>query len=1341
MKKKLLLLLVCSMTAVWAFAQTSGTCGANLTWNFDSGTGTLTISGTGAMTNYDATKLNSPPWEGFWGQIIKVEIEDGVENIGNYAFPSCTNLISIIIPNSVNTIGDSALSSCNSLTSITIPSSVTSIGDYVFAYCQSLTKIINKATTPQTINATVFNGFNGFNKTKCTLYVPIASMSAYRSATEWKDFMSIIGNNSDCATPIASGMTGALTWTLCPNGTLTISGTGAMANYTTSSFAPWYNIRTQITQVEIGDEVTNIGNYTFYGCTGLTSVTIPNNVTNIGNYAFQNCSGLTSVTIGNGVVSIGNAAFGNCSNLSTLNYNAINCTKVGSGSERIFTYCNALKTINIGVQVTAIPTYVFYGPPRHEDVTVGWNTPPVNSLFTFGGVLCTLHVPAGTKAAYQAVAPWSNFGNILEPGETATNLFAITDGVLTGYYGKGGDITIPTDVTSIGDNAFAYCSGITSITLPEGVTNIDNYAFQYCSGLKNIYFPKSLVRIGFCPFDHCSSLTDMYFASTVAPDLNGNYIACETSGNLAVHVPQNSVGYTSDRGWPSDVSVPLEADGLIYSILSKADKTMQVKAVSVTFGNDDNLIVTGNTAISSIPSIRQNFVFDNETYTVTTIGSQGFSHCSNLTSLTLPSFITTIGNNAFEGCTGLTNLVIPNSVATIETYAFSGCTGLTSVTIPGSVTSLGFYLFSGCTNVSSLTFASSLILQGDGTGTSFLGRLFLFNYGGGTVDGYVYQGNAYYVPTSLKSVTLLADANNVVIPTGYFQNTNLENITISNNVTSIGSSAFSGCSALPSVTIPNSVTSIGKSAFYGCSSIKNIRFEDGNSTLAFNYSTSSSPYTNDVFNNCPLDTLYLGRNISYNNTYDTNTAHDISPFYNKTTSKHITIGNSVTSVNVISDFSGCNGMEYLRIGNGIISFSNGILSSFQNLKELTLPFVGTSANATGADGILGALFGTSSASTAITQYYGSGSSENGKYAIPQTLEKLTVTRPATQIGYGALYNCNMLKEVTIPSTVRGLGEKALYGCSGLENIYSEWANPPAAYNSSTFAGVNKFACIVHVPIGSKTKYSLADGWKEFYIDNIQEEAAVTIIAQPVPLYGGIISGTLQYNYDATATLTASGNMGYDFKGWMEDNKIVSASNAYSFVVNGPRTLYAIFTPRENGDENIQIQTQTHSASISWIAVTDATNYTLIIYSDESRTQEIARFQLDVNGNVLKSTQQTLSCTVPNLDASVQYYYSLTSYDNKQYPLTVSNGGFITLSLNGIIIPQTDNQIRIFPNPVSDSFHIGGIEENTLVTVLDMVGKTVLQQTVNRDESVAVGRLPKGVYLIVVKGKTLKMIKD
>ena len=123
-----------------------------------------------------------------------------------------------------------------------------------------------------------------------------------------------------------------------------------------------------LTTVNIGDNVANIPSYAFRGCSGLTSITIPDSVTSIGSEAFYGCSGLTSITIPDSVTSIGSSAFYWCSGITTVNYNATNCTSMGSYNYPVFNGCSALTTINIGNNVTNIPSYAFYSCTKLTDI-------------------------------------------------------------------------------------------------------------------------------------------------------------------------------------------------------------------------------------------------------------------------------------------------------------------------------------------------------------------------------------------------------------------------------------------------------------------------------------------------------------------------------------------------------------------------------------------------------------------------------------------------------------------------------------------------------------------------------------------------------------------------------------------------------------------------------------------------------------------------------------------------------------------------------------------------------------------------------------------------------------
>ncbi|MCD7944126.1 MAG: leucine-rich repeat protein, partial [Clostridia bacterium] len=220
---------------------TSNVCGDNLTWTLEDGT--LTISGTGEMYDYD---YGTAPWYSYCESITSVVIEDGAESIGEYAFWGCTSLESVTIPDSVTTIGDDAFAWCSSLESIIIPDSVTSIGEGAFWGCTSLTSVtIGDGVT--TIGSNAF-----YN---CT---SLESVTIPDSVTEIG-----IGTFNGCRSLVSVTI---------PDSVTTI-GSAAFASCTS------------LTSVTIPDSVTSIGSYAFERCTSLTSVTIGDGVTTIGSCA------------------------------------------------------------------------------------------------------------------------------------------------------------------------------------------------------------------------------------------------------------------------------------------------------------------------------------------------------------------------------------------------------------------------------------------------------------------------------------------------------------------------------------------------------------------------------------------------------------------------------------------------------------------------------------------------------------------------------------------------------------------------------------------------------------------------------------------------------------------------------------------------------------------------------------------------------------------------------------------------------------------------------------------------------------------------------------------------
>ena len=309
---------------------------------------------------------------------------------------------------------------------------------------------------------------------------------------------------------VASGNCGTtghesdVTWTLTSDGVMTISGTGAMTNY--SSFkpkVPWDSYKTSITSVVIESGVTRIGEFAFNQCTSLASVTIPTGVTSIGNYAFSGCSTLETITLPAGVMTLGNSVFQNCSKLSSVTLPDL-MTSIGQNA---FYGCIALETITLPAGLTTINNQTFFNCSSLASITL-----PA-SLTTIG------------TSVFSGCAALANF--IVDAN---SNSFATEDGVLFNKdktklvrypQGKSGSTyTIPTSVTTIDKYAFSYCSSLTEITLPDALTTIDNYAFRYCNGLTEVNIPASVTSIEYYAFADCSNLATVTLNSN--PYINAN---------------------------------------------------------------------------------------------------------------------------------------------------------------------------------------------------------------------------------------------------------------------------------------------------------------------------------------------------------------------------------------------------------------------------------------------------------------------------------------------------------------------------------------------------------------------------------------------------------------------------------------------------------------------------------------------------------------------------------------------------------------------------------------------------------------------------------------------------
>ena len=300
-------------------------------------------------------------------------------------------------------------------------------------------------------------------------------------------------------------------------------------------------------------------------------------MTSIGNSAFSGCSSLTSVTIGNSVTSIGESAF---------------------------RYCSSLTSVTIGNSVTSIGSYAFN------------------------------YCSGLKKVIVKDIAAWCG----IKFGESYSNPLYYAHHLYSDENTEITNLIIPNSVTSIGNYAFYYCSGLTSVTIGNSVTSIGESAFGRCTGLTSVTIPNSVTSIGSWAFSGCSSLTSVTIGNSVTSI--GDYAFSGCFGLTSITIP-NSV--TSIGSWAFD-----GCTGLKKVIVKDIAAWCGIKF----YGYNSN------------PLRYAEHIYSDEN--------------TEITNLVIPNSVTSIGNEAFYRCSGLTSVTIGNSVTSIGSYAFN-CENLATV--------------------------------------------------------------------------------------------------------------------------------------------------------------------------------------------------------------------------------------------------------------------------------------------------------------------------------------------------------------------------------------------------------------------------------------------------------------------------------------------------------------------------------------------------------------------------------------------------------------------------------------------------------------------------------------
>ena len=511
-----------------------------------------------------------------------------------------------------------------------------------------------------------------------------------------------------------------------------------------------------------------------------------------------------------------------------------------------------------------------------------------------------------------------------------------------------------------------------------------------------------------------------------------------------------------------------EVDGIYYNILSVQDKTVEVTYREYSNG-------TYQSDYSGDVVIPEQVQYNEELYSVTSIGLYAFVGCDGLTSVTIPKSVTSIGDYAFGDCSGLasvnisdlsawcridfegyganpldyahnlylngvlvTDLVIPEDVSEIKSYAFSGGSCITSVTIPESVTSIGGEAFSGCSSLASVT-----------------------------------------IPESVTSIGIYA-----------FEGcSSLASVTIPESVTSIGDSAFFGCSSLASVTIPESVTSIGGQAFCGCSSLASVTIPEGVTSIGYS-----------AFEDCSsLASVTIPNSV---------TTIDRFAFRSCSSLASVTIPESVTSIGY-GAFDGCRSLKELRISN---------LSSYLKIK---FENEGSYPNRWSGHSIDVIVDGEKLTDLVIPE----GISDIGDFWFKEwNLNSVTIPEGVKTIGDYAFYCYGIKEMLVLPSSIESIGSCALRSTFPICRIE---AQTPPSIVSDSFLGLS----VLIVPNGCRGAYKAACGDTGL---KIVEDKTVEVT---VPLESNVFDEliALRATPSLITDLTVHGSLKADELSWINSN--------------------------------------------------------------------------------------------------------------------------------------------------------------------------------------------------------------
>ena len=1094
----------------------SGACGTGITWEVNTGTGTLVIRGNGAINTYSK---GSAPWYKYRDSITKIEVANSITSISASAFYGCNSLKELTIPfvgGSQAPAAEQGASCCSGYDNRKY------VLGYIFGWYEESTSLLVTGTVyqgygyysaPNSIGVTA--SYDTTGDRGCNSYYLVSNYTRYyadyfyipSSLTK----VTVTGGNTiaygafhnctqikEIVLPSTTTSIGANAFRNCTKlevfslpSSLTALGHSSFYNcdalveieipsgISVVGIQVFYDCDA-LTNIKFHANITSINRNSFYSCGKLKSIHLPENLKTIDESAFSNCSSLTNIVIPNNVTTIGESAFKGCSNVLTVTIG----DSVSSIGEEAFYNLSKIEKLVVPKSVTSIGAAAFYGCNSLKELTipfVGGSQAPAaeqgasycsgydNRKYVLGYIFGWYE----ESEQYNSKLVYQGYGYYSAKTSSGTTASYPTDG----EYGKNSYYLV-SNYTRYYADFFYIPSSLTKVTVTGGDT-IAYGAFHNCTQIKEIILPSTIEAIGDRAFLNCgvinNSTDDMVISNHVLLAYKGTSSVVEIPSGIKVIGPRAFKGNTT------------------LGSIKLADTTSII--CKLAFNGCENAVIyvprisgtltIGTNAFLYTGSVRYldkySYTNGNDTfyYTIEN-GKAVIVGCSTTsTNITLPNTlggyaVTSIGYMGMANCTTLKGVTIPNNIVKIDLYAFYGCTGLDTVTIPETCLYVGENAFEDCTSLTTVVIAEGVTYIGDHCfsncvklskivipdSCTYLGEYSFYNctsLASATIGITVPAINNYTFYNCKKLKTIVIGVEVASIGDYAFYNTAIERLTTPLSLEHIGSYAFASCNSLERVALKAGLLTIGEGAFYGDASLSTINWTANiNSIGAYAFYGCSS-----------LASASIPAGVSEINDYTfaycsslasitfkgTIVSIGTGAFYRDSLSE-ISFAEGLTSIS--SDAFAYNKFTQLHLPSSLTYIGEQAFDECNMLATISMP---DSVSTVGAYA-----FSNNSSNLIVTIRYNSGKvADNILYNTD--VYKVIMEEGITEIGNYSFALCHSLKEITFSETLKSIGEYAFYDNRG----YAELTLPKTIETIGRYAFARGYQLVqINVPDSVKT---------------------------------------------------------------------------------------------------------------------------------------------------------------------------------------------------------------------------------------------------------------------------------